>query len=103
MADKKVTVLARFKAKEGMEEKAKQAILDCVAPTRAEAACINYDLHQSKDDKRLFMLYENWQSKELLDQHLATPHLKGLVARADELFSEPIDIALWEMISEPAK
>jgi len=103
MADKKVTVLARFKAKEGMEEKAKQAIIDCVAPTRAEAACINYDLHQSKDDKRLFMLYENWQSKELLDQHLATPHLTGLVAKSDELFSEPIDIALWEMISEPAK
>jgi quinol monooxygenase YgiN len=49
------------------------------------------------------MLYENWQSKELLDQHLATPHLKGLIAVADELFSEPIDIALWEMISEPAK
>jgi quinol monooxygenase YgiN len=103
MADKKVTVLARFKAKEGLEEKAKQAIIACVAPTRAEAGCINYDLHQSSDDKRQLMLYENWTSKKALDEHLAMPYLKALVASADELFSEPIDIALWEMVTEPGK
>jgi len=102
MAGKKVTVLARFKAKEGLEEKARQEIMARVAPTRAEAGCINYDLHQSTDDKRVFMLYENWVSKEALDEQLAMPYLKSLVASADELFSEPIDIALWEMISEPA-
>jgi quinol monooxygenase YgiN len=99
MADKKVTVLARFKAKGGLEEKAKQAILACVAPTRAEAGCINYDLHQDANDKAVFMLYENWVSKQALDEHLEMPYLKGLVAKADELFAEPIDIALWEMIS----
>ena len=101
MADKKVTVLARFKAKAGMEEAAKQAILACVAPTRAEAGCINYDLHQSADDKGVFMLYENWKSKEILEEHLATPHLMGLKAKADELFAEPLDISLWEMITKP--
>jgi quinol monooxygenase YgiN len=101
MADKKVTVLARFKAKEGLEEKAKQEIMARVAPTRAEAGCINYDLHQSSDDKRLFMLYENWTSKQALDEHLQMPYLQSLVAAADELFSEPIDISLWTMTSEP--
>lgn len=100
MADKKVTVLARFKAKEGLEEKAKQEIMARVAPTRAEAGCINYDLHQSSDDKRLFMLYENWTSKQALDEHLQMPYLQSLVAAADELFSEPIDISLWTMTSE---
>lgn len=101
MADKKVTVLAKFKAKEGLEEKVKQEIMDRVAPTRAEAGCINYDLHQSPDDKRLFMLYENWVSKKALDEHLQMPYLQSLVGAADELFSEPIEIALWEMTSEP--
>lgn len=102
MADAKVTVLARFKAKEGLEEKAKQEIMARVAPTRAEAGCINYDLHQSADDKRLFMLYENWVSKEALDEHLKMPYLQSLVASADELFSEPIEISLWTMTSTPA-
>lgn len=101
MADKKVTVLARFKAKAGLEEKAKQAIIACVAPTRAEAGCINYDLHQSSDDKGLLMLYENWVSKKALDEHLQMPYLQDLIAKADELFAEPIDISLWEMITTP--
>jgi quinol monooxygenase YgiN len=103
MADTKITVLARFKAKDGMEEKVKQEIMGCVAPTRAEAGCINYDLHQLKDDKRVFILYENWTSKQVLDEHLAMPYLKALAAAVDELCSEPLDISIWEMISEPAK
>jgi len=102
MADAKVTVLARFKAKEGLEEKVKQEIMARVAPTRAEAGCINYDLHQSADDKRLFMLYENWVSREALDEHLKMPYLQSLIASAGELFSEPIEISLWTMTSTPA-
>jgi len=58
MGSRKVTVLARMKAKRGMEEKVKQELLSLVGPTHAEAGCINYDLHQSVQDKTLFMLYE---------------------------------------------
>lgn len=101
MAEKKVTVLARFKAKAGKEEALRQAITACVAPTRAEAGCINYDLHVSSDDKGVFMLYENWVSKKLLEEHLEMPYLVELKAKAGELCAEPIDIALWEMISKP--
>ena len=102
MAGKKVTVLARFKAKKGMEEQLRQAILACVAPTRAEAGCINYDLHQLADDNGALILYENWRSKEDLDEHLEMPYLRELKAKAVDLCSAPIEIALWEMVSEPA-
>ncbi|KJR43168.1 antibiotic biosynthesis monooxygenase, partial [Candidatus Magnetoovum chiemensis] len=40
--------------------------------------------------------YENWNSKEALDKHLETPHIKALILKADALFSEPVDITLWE-------
>ena len=102
MADKKVTVLARFKAKKGMEDQLRDAIMACVAPTRAEAGCINYDLHQLSDDKGDLILYENWRSKKDLDVHLETPYLVKLKAQASELCSAPIEITLWEMISKPA-
>jgi quinol monooxygenase YgiN len=98
MAERKVTVLARFKARDGLEVEARKAIVACIAPTRAEAGCINYDLHQSSDDPRVFMLYENWVSKKALDEHLEMPYLRALKAKAVELFAEPIDISLWEMI-----
>lgn len=101
MAAKKVTVVAKFKAKAGKEKALKEAIMACVAPTRAEAGCINYDLHQSSEDKALFMLYENWVSKKSLDEHLEMPYLVDLKAKAGQLCAEPIDIALWEMLSKP--
>ncbi|MBL7173957.1 MAG: antibiotic biosynthesis monooxygenase [Desulfobacteraceae bacterium] len=100
MADKKVTVLARFKAKAGMEEQVKQEIMVLVAPTRSEAGCINYDLHQASDDKSLFMLYENWVSKKDLDEHLEMPYLKAFLGKADQILAEPVEITLWEMVSE---
>ena len=102
MSDMKVTVLARFRAREGKEEELKQAIMACVAPTRAEAGCINYDLHQLAGDKGDLILYENWRSKKDLEVHLEMPYLEKLKAQADELCSSPIEITLWEMITEPA-
>ncbi|MEJ2642454.1 MAG: antibiotic biosynthesis monooxygenase, partial [Desulfosarcinaceae bacterium] len=61
-----------------------------------------YDLHQSTEDPSIFMLYENWKSKKELDEHLAMPYLKELLAKADDLLAKPIDINLYRMISEKA-
>ena len=102
MAEGKVTVVATFKAKAGMEEAAREAIQALVAPTRAEAGCINYDLHQSPEDPSVFMLYENWVSQKDLDEHLEMPYLKDILGKADDLFREPVGIEIWKMISEPA-
>ena len=98
MSLKKVTVVATIKAKQGLEETVKNEILALIGPTRAEPGCLNYDLHQSCDDKALFMLYENWVSKEDLDNHLAMPYLQAFLGKAPELVAEPVQIALWEML-----
>ena len=98
MADKKVTVLARIRAKEGMEEKVKQEITALVSPTRSEQGCINYDLHQSIENKSLFMLYENWVSKEDLDKHLSMPYMKAFMEKAGRILAEPAEVTLWELI-----
>ena len=102
MADGKVTVVATFKAKPGKQATVREAIEAVIAPTRAEPGCINYDLHQSTEDPDLFMLYENWTSKKDLDEHLAMPYLKDLIAKADAMLAEPIGIALYRMISKPS-
>ncbi len=99
MADKKVTVVAQIRAKSGMEEKVKQELLSLVGPTRTEAGCINYDLHQSVEDKSLFMFYENWVSKKHLDEHLAMPYMKSHLEKAKGMLAGPPEITLWEKIS----
>lgn len=99
MAENKVTVLAKCKAKPGMEDKVRDELMALVEPTRSEAGCINYDLHQSGEDKSLFMLYENWKSKQDLDAHLAKPHLQEFIGKAEDILAEPVEIVLWDMIS----
>ena len=98
MAHRKVTVFALVKAKPGLEEAVKKELSALVGPTRTEEGCINYDLHQSLDQKGHFRFYENWTSKELLDRHLQAAHVKRFIAKANELLAEPPEITLWEMV-----
>ena len=99
MTDEKITVLAKIKAKDGMCETVKEHGLALLGPTRSEAGCISYDLHQSDEDENLFMFYENWTSKQALDEHLQTPYLQAFIAKADELLDGPLDVSIWKKIS----
>jgi quinol monooxygenase YgiN len=103
MADTQVTVIATIKAKPGLEQQVRESVMALVGPTRKEPGCINYDLHQSLDDKTLFMLYENWTSKKDLDEHLNMPYLRDFLAKATDILAEPVEIALWEMITQGEK
>ena len=98
MTINKVTVVARIKARPGMEEEVRKELLALVAPTTKERGCITYDLHQAADDKARFMFYENWCSREDLEEHLGKPHLISFLDKADRLLAEPVEISLWEMI-----
>lgn len=71
-----LTVIAYMRAKPGKEADLRQALEALVEPTTKDAGYVNYDLHQSVEDPALFFLYENWESPEELDAHLATPHLQ---------------------------
>lgn len=99
MSNKKITIVAKIKAKDAMRDQLKEVLLSLIAPTRSEEGCISYSLHQDCDDPSVFMFYENWASREALDVHLQTPHLQGLAARADELFAAPLEIRFYEMLA----
>ena len=100
MKNKRITVLAVVTAKEGMEETVKQEVLSLVKPTRSEPGCINYDVHQATDEKSQFMFYENWESMEDLEKHREAPHLKAYRQKVGGLLAKPIEVTLFEMISE---
>ncbi len=99
MADKKIVVLAIARAKKGLSDKVRAELMSLVVPTRAEAGCISYDLHQDTADNESFMFYETWESKESLDKHIQTPHLQGLLAKAKTILAEPLDVTIWKKLS----
>ena len=80
-----LTVIAHMRAKPGKEDDLRQALTDLVQPTSQEEGFVNYDLHESLEQPGLFYLYENWESAEQLDAHLAAPHLQQFAGSLDDL------------------
>ena len=97
----KLTVVARIRAKPEKEREVQQVLLGLVTHTRAEAGCINYDLHVSQDDPALFLFYENWSSKAHLDAHAHSTHIQAFRSRAAELLAEPVEVKLFRMVRAP--
>ena len=83
-----LTVVAYMRAAPGKEDELREGLAALVEPTRQEAGYVNYDIHESIETPGLFALYENWESGELLDAHLAAPHLVAFASRIGELLDD---------------
>lgn len=64
------------------------ALQALVAPTRAEAGCIGYDLHTDNNDPAHFVFYECWTDKAAMDQHMATPHIAAFRAATQGMIAK---------------
>jgi quinol monooxygenase YgiN len=97
--DHKVTVVARFKAVEGMDQKLKELLLTLIEPSRSDDGCIKYELNQSINDPAIFIFYEIWQSKEHLEKHSTTSDVRHFRSKAKDLLAEPPELTLLAKIS----
>jgi quinol monooxygenase YgiN len=90
-----LTLIVRVRAKAGQESRLLQELQRLLAPTRAEAGCIDYILHQSQTDPALFALYENWTNQAALDAHFQTPYLQAYFKLVPEIADGPSEITKW--------
>lgn len=86
-----LTVIAKIKAKFGSEATIHQELLKLIPLALAESGCLNYNLHHSIEDGTLFLFYENWASKPLWEQHMASEHIKAFQKNAEGLIEN------WEL------
>jgi len=84
----KLTIVATILVKEGKRDFVKSELLKLIPITRAEAGCINYDLHQDNENPNLFLFYENWESRDLWQTHMDNDHLKAYIEATDGAVEE---------------
>ncbi|MDO6455880.1 putative quinol monooxygenase [Celeribacter halophilus] len=77
------TIVANIHAKADKIDLVKAELLKLVPITRAEAGCITYDLHQDNEDPAHFTFYENWESREIWQEHMNAPHLAAYMAATE--------------------
>ncbi len=98
MNNERISVIAYIEIKPGTEEAFRRELDAVVAATRQEAACINYDFHQSVDQPTLFVAYENWTSPAGLDQHAKSEHIQTFRRNCAEIFAKPVDIKIYKKL-----
>ena len=65
--------------KPGTEEKCKEYIRIMQEHSRKEPGCVLYIGHQSIEDPRRFLFYEQYKDKAALDAHRNAPYFKQYV------------------------
>ncbi|MEH6648654.1 MAG: putative quinol monooxygenase [Motiliproteus sp.] len=83
-----LTIVANIIANNDKIELVKAELEKLIAVTRTEEGCINYDLHRDNENPAHFMFYENWQSRELWQVHMANQHLQDYMAATDGAVEE---------------
>ena len=78
-----LTIVARIEAQKDSVELVKSELLKLVSLTQAESGCIQYDLHQDTDKPEVFIFYENWENRELWQQHMSSDHIRAYLAATD--------------------
>lgn len=93
-----VVVVGSFNARPGKQAEAVAAFKALVEPTHREEGCILYALHQGADDPRRMAFIERWASRELLDTHLQSAHVRKALERVEELFGDSAEIVVYEAL-----
>ncbi|ONI44566.1 antibiotic biosynthesis monooxygenase [Candidatus Epulonipiscium fishelsonii] len=73
----KLTIIGRIQAKPDKIELVRKELLKLIPETEKEKGCIQYDLHQDHKDPAFFLFFENWESKDLWQNHMNSEHLKA--------------------------
>jgi quinol monooxygenase YgiN len=68
-----------------------------VPPSRAEAGCISYDVHQRLSGEDEYLFFEEWTDQAALDFHFKTPHFQEFIKEFTQLLQAPPNIRIYEV------
>ncbi len=71
-----IYVVATTQVKPEAREAYIQGARACMAETHKEKGCVTYELHASVNDPNQFVFVERWETREDLDAHARSAHLK---------------------------
>ncbi|MDD0970618.1 MULTISPECIES: putative quinol monooxygenase [Pseudomonas] len=92
------TAIATLIARPGQQDALEQHLRALIEPTRAEADCGQYELHQDLANPLAFYMIEQWASDEALQAHDASAHIQHFRSQA-EAFLEHFELKRLRVIA----
>lgn len=93
------TVLVIMEGIKGKEDALKNALMSVVEPSRSESSCLEYRLHQDKNNPTQFILYENWESAQLHQEQFKKSYIIALIEKIEPLLAKPYQVIFANEIS----
>jgi quinol monooxygenase YgiN len=87
-----VFIFARFHARPGHGDAVADALLEVVAPSRAEPPCLSIHAFRSIRDPLLFYIHSRWKDEAAFESHARLPHTVRFLERVQPLIDHPLDV-----------
>lgn len=85
-----LTLVATITARSGQADIVEAGLRQLVGASRAEAGCLQYDLHRHQDDADVFVMIEQWQDSAALTFHQNTDHYRHFKATCGEALQDVV-------------
>ncbi len=93
-----IKVVAKNFIKKDKIEEVLEHIKELVAITVKEEGCIKYEIYQDEKDKSILTMIEEWESKEALNNHMASEHFKRIVPIIGAFAEKAGEINLYKKV-----
>jgi quinol monooxygenase YgiN len=100
MTKKKLLILARFKARVGVQGQLKSVLLQMAKEAANDRGCLGFDLVQNEKDDTVFMFSEYWASQQDLENHLRMPYISVYRDRRRPLLDGDPEVTSWLVVNE---
>ncbi len=99
MSKNTLTVVAFVETSAEKAEALKEVCLGLIDPSRKDKGCISYNLYQDKSNPGKFTFIEQWESQELLDAHLQTPHLAAAGEQFKTILTKELQVIALDKLA----
>ena len=93
-------VSGRFRLPLDRIAEAREAMARVIAASLAEAGCRAYSYAEDVTQPGLFRVHEEWDSREALEAHFATPHMREWQAAREALGFHDREVSAFEAGAE---
>ncbi len=90
-----IIVSAIITAKKGNRNEIIAKSQNVIESTRKEEGCISYQLYASTEDADVLLMFEKWENREALDNHMQTEHFAAFGDSIGGLIAVEIEIGIY--------
>ncbi|MDH5736785.1 MAG: antibiotic biosynthesis monooxygenase [Gammaproteobacteria bacterium] len=92
-----IIVHGKFPVKHDMRKQAMDMMERMSVASRAEDGCISYEFYVGLTDPDTFMLFQEWESIEALQNHFETDHMEAFLTNLPDILAGEVATRRYEV------